>query len=455
FLDFRRPEQRERACHREVELNSRLSPESYLGVAHLTDPTGGPAEPIVVMRRYHDDDRLAAMVSRDGTGESVRGLLATIAAVLARFHQRAERGPLIDAQGEPRAIERRWHENLSELDRYADVITEVSAETVSRIRHLAAEFMSGRGPLFADRIRLGRIVDGHGDLLTDDIFCVQGEPALLDCLEFDDELRYVDGVDDAAFLAMDLEFLGREDLAGHFLRHYGMHAADPAPSALLDFYIAYRAVVRAKVDCVRATQGGSEAADDAGRHLAIAAEHLHNGRVRLALVGGNPGTGKSTLAHALAEDTGAQVISTDDIRRELRDEGVVTGSAGVLDQGLYSPQNVAMVYEAALRRAGRLLGEGHSVILDGTWRDPQLRARAHRLAWQTHSAIVELVCVAPVDTAAGRIANRRAGNSEVTPEIAQALAAQRAGWDTAHRIDTSLTPERMAHEAHDVWRRAI
>lgn len=213
FLDFRTLEQRENVCFREVKLNSRLSPDSYLGVAHLTDPTGGPAEPIVVMRRYHDQDRLASMVTRDPneSGDSVRGVLDTIAGVLARFHERAERGPAINAQGEAGAIDRRWRQNLSELDRYVDTL-DVSAETVSRIQRLAAEFIAGREPLLAHRIEEGLIVDGHGDLLADDIFCVQGAPALLDCLEFDDELRYVDCVDDAAFLAMDLEFLGRKDL---------------------------------------------------------------------------------------------------------------------------------------------------------------------------------------------------------------------------------------------------
>ena len=159
---------------------------------------------------------------------------------------------------------------------------------------------------------------------------------------------------------------------------------------------------------MRLSQGKPEAAGDAARHLAIADEHLRGGAVRLALVGGNPGTGKSTLARALAEQTGAQVISTDDVRRELRDSGVIAGDAGVLDQGLYSPDNVAMVYEAALRRARSLLGDGQSVILDGTWRDPQLRAQAHRLASETHSAAVEFVCSATVDTAAGRISTRRA-----------------------------------------------
>src|SRR5271166_1061163 len=304
FLDFRTVQQRERACLREVELNSRLSPDSYLGLAHLSDPGGGPAEPIVVMRRYHDEDRLASLVSRDAD-ESVRGLLDTIAAVLARFHERAERSQVINAQGEVGAIDQRWRDNLVELNRYADTLP---GGSLSRIRRLAAEFIAGREPLFRHRIEEGLIVDGHGDLLADDIFCGQDEPALLDCLEFDDKLRYVDCVDDAAFLAMDLEFLGRQDLGDHFLERYDVHSARTAPSALRDFYIAYRAVVRAKVDCVRLSQGRSEAAEDAARHLAIAGRHLENGRVRLALVGGNPGTGKSTLARALAENTGAQVI---------------------------------------------------------------------------------------------------------------------------------------------------
>jgi predicted kinase len=177
--------------------------------------------------------------------------------------------------------------------------------------------------------------------------------------------------------------------------------------------------------------------------------------VRLALVGGNPGTGKSTVARALAERTGAQVISTDDVRRELRDSGAIAGDAGVLDQGLYSPDNVAAVYETALRRARALLGDGRSVILDGTWRDPATRARARDLASETHSATVELMCASTADTAAGRITTRRPGNSEVTPEIAAAMAAERAGWDTAHRIDTSGAVEDSARAALDAWRRAI
>jgi uncharacterized protein len=454
FLDFRTPEQRERVCLREVELNRRLSPGSYLGVAHLDDPAGGPAEPIVVMRRYRDDDRLASIVTRDQSDESVHVVLDRIASVLASFHKHAERSRAVSGQGEVGAVDQRWRDNLSELHRYAS-ISGVSEESIDRIEHFAVEFISGRALLFTRRIEEGCIVDGHGDLLADDIFWVDGEPVLLDCLEFDDELRYVDRIDDAAFLAMDLEFLGRRDLGDYFLERYVARSADSAPSSLRDFYIAYRAVVRAKVDCVRLSQGKSEAAVDAARHLAIATQHLQSGAIRLALIGGGPGTGKSTLARALAEKVGAQVIATDDVRRELRDSGVISGEPGLLDAGLYSPDNVRTVYEVALRRALLCLGNGQSVILDGTWRDPQNRAQAHRLATETHSAVVELMCTATVDTAADRIRTRQPGNSDATPEIATTLAAQHTGWDTAHRKDTSRPLEDSLQEAHDIWLGAI
>ncbi|MEZ0351542.1 AAA family ATPase [Mycobacterium sp. pR1184] len=455
FLDFRTAEQRERACLREVELNSRLSPESYLGVAHLTDPCGGPAEPIVVMRRYREEDRLTALIAR-GPDESVRVVLDTIADALARFHARAERSPEINAEGKLCAVDGRWRENLSELNSFVgEPVSEISFKVLARVQRLAAEFVSGRAPLFARRVEEGCIVDGHGDLLADDIFWADGKLALLDCLEFDDKLRHIDRIDDAAFLAMDLEFLGRKDLSDYFIQRYIVHSGDRAPSSLWDFYIAYRAVVRAKVDCIRHSQGNAEAARDAGRHLAIAVRHLENGSVRMALVGGNPGTGKSTVAHALAETVGAQLISTDDVRRELTDSGVITGSTGILNGGLYRPRNVRRVYELVLDRARALLGDGYSVILDGTWRDPHLRAYAHLLASEMFSAVVELMCIARVETAAKRILTRRPGNSEVTPEIAAALAREQNGWDTACALDTSQPIEQTVQQAHAMWRRSI
>lgn len=455
FLDFRTPEQRERACRRELELNSRLSPESYIGIAHLIDPAGGPPEPVLVMRRYSDEDRLAFRVGRD-PDESICQVLDTIAAMLAGFHRRAQRNPTIDAQGKVRAIDGRFRENLLELNLYAEKPDfGFSFEHLAPVQRLAVDFTSGRASLFARRIADGCIVDGHGDLLADDIFCAAGEPALLDCLEFDDKLRYLDRIDDAAFLAMDLEFLGRKDFGDYFLERYAHHSGDTAPSSLRDFYIAYRAIVRAKVDCLRVSQGNPQAAADAARHLLIATRRLEHGSVRMALIGGNPGTGKSTVARALAEKTGAQVISTDDVRRELQAVGIISGNPGDLDAGLYRRNNVRTVYEVVLHRARALLANGQSVILDGTWRNPHVRAHASRIACETSSALVEIRCSVNSEVAADRIVTRRQGNSDVTPAIAAALAEQYDEWETAYPLDTAQALGHSVERAHDVWRQAV
>jgi uncharacterized protein len=450
FLDFSTPEHRERACEHEISLNRRLAPDSYLGVAHFSGPGDVSAEPVIVMRRYPDGARLASLVKN---GEPVRQHLGVIAERLARFHETARRGWVIDAEGRNRAVSARWQQNLVELERYSGAI--IPRESLGEVARLSTQLISGREAMFAQRIAERRIVDGHADLLADDIFCVPDGPALLDCLEFDDHLRYVDGVDDAAFLAMDLEYLGRKDLGDYFLDEYSRRAGDTAPQALQDFYIAYRAVVRAKVDCVRMGQGHPDAATDAHRHIDIALDHLRVGTVRLILIGGGPGTGKTTLSRALAEKIGTQVISTDSVRRELQQSGAIAGGVGGLDTGLYAPENKTTVYGEVLRRARSSLSGGRSVILDGTWRGARQRERAREVADETQSVIVEFRCALPLDQAAERIERRPTSTSDATPEIAAALAEGETGPSESYRIDTRRPLAELVAEARQLCRLAI
>jgi uncharacterized protein len=450
FLDFSTQERRERACQRELDLNRRLAPDSYLGVAQLSAEWAGTSEPVLVMKRHPDSTRLATMVRR---GQPVTEPLMAIATLLAGFHGSAERGQSVAAQGTVTAVKARWDENIAELRRFVGAL--LDRRRLEAVERLAAQFIAGRGLLFAARVTDGRLVDGHGDLLADDIFCLPDGPEILDCLEFDNNLRYVDTIDDAAFLAMDLEFLGRKDLGDFFLEQYSRLAADPAPRSLKDFYIAYRAAVRAKVDCIRFAQGQHDTAADALRHLDIALKHLQAGSVRLAVVGGGPGTGKTTLAHALAERVGAQVISTDEVRRAMQNSGAVDGEAGVLNTGLYSAHNIAAVYNEVLRQAHVHLANGRSVILDGTWRDPYRRDRVRQLAIQTHAAELELKCETSVSTAASRVAARPAGGfSDATPEIATALADGSQQWPEAHRIDSDRPIAESIRTAEKHWRLA-
>lgn len=448
FLDFSTTAHRERACMQEIALNRRLAPDSYLGLAHFSDPQGGPAEPVIVMRRHPDNTRLASLLAGS---EPVEHQLLAIARVLARFHASAGRGPKIDAQGTAAAVWARWQENLDELQHRGDDL--VPSEVLRNVARMASRFVAGRHALFGQRIDDRRILEGHADLLADDIFCLPEGPALLDCLEFDDRLRYVDGVDDAAFLAMDLEFLGRRDIAEYFLDQYIKCAGDPAPRTLIDFYVAYRAVVRAKVDCVRVAQGHREATADARRHLGIAEAHLRAGAVRLIIVGGGPGSGKTTLSKALAARVGAEVISTDDVRRQLRETGVLSGDPGELDGGLYSPKNVAAVYDQVLEQAQLRLSLGHSVILDGTWRDPKQRDRARELSHLSSAPLVEFNCTVPIAEASARIERRPPSNSDATPVIAAALAGAGRTGPEVHDIDTARQLSECVRDAEEIcWR---
>ncbi|MFN8227810.1 MAG: AAA family ATPase [Mycobacterium sp.] len=442
FLDFSTPALRERACRREVELNSRLAPAAYLGIAHLTGPGPGEREPVVVMRRYPD----AARLSNRLDGSAIDDELRSVAGVLARFHAAARRGPEIDTAAGATALAGLWRESIDDMRRFVDwVLPDADLDLVAA---LSGRYLAGCAGLFAARVADRRIVDGHGDLLADDIFWSGDGPMLLDCLDFDDRLRYLDGIDDAAFLAMDLEFHGRPDLAQQFLADYRAAAGDPAPASLADFYIGYRALVRAKVDCIRVEQGHPAAAADAQRHLRIAGAHLCAAVPRLVLVGGGPGTGKSTLSRALAEHVGAMVISTDDVRRELVAAGALDGAPGAVGAGLYAPEKVAAVYREVLRRAGAALSGGLSVILDGTWRDAAQRAAAGELAQGHGAALLDLVCEIPLAAAQQRITGRVGGTSDATVEVAEALAAGAVGRERpgALRVDTGRPIGELVHE---------
>ncbi|HSA52588.1 MAG TPA: AAA family ATPase [Yinghuangia sp.] len=429
FLDFTTREARRDACRSEVDLNRRFAPDVYLGVGDVRDESGAVVDHLVLMRRMPVRRRLSDLVR---AREPVEDALRDVARMLAVWHAKAPRGPQIDRHGTRDSLRGRWTDSITQVRALPPPITDRASEAVDEIERLTLDYLGGREELFAGRIRDGRIVDGHGDLIADDIFCLDDGPRVLDCLEFDDALRRLDGLDDAAFLAMDLERLGAPVLAEEFLCRYVEFSGDPAPTSLWHHYVAYRAFVRAKVALMRSAQGDHRSAPLAHEYCDLALRHLRAGAVRLVLVGGLPGTGKTTVAGGIADSLGTTLLSTD----RLRKENAGLGPEETADSSMYAPERVAANYDALLARARALLDRGESVVLDATWGAAEARSEAVRLAHETGAALTQIQCTAPETVAARRLASRRGGWSDADVSVAQALARGFAAWQDAAVLDT-------------------
>ncbi len=438
FLDFSSREKRLAACQREVELNRRLSPDVYLGVAAVLDASGEPCEHLVVMRRMPADRRLSTLVAN---GAPVQESLAELAGLIAQFHATAEGSRDADRAAGRDTLAGRWAANTTGLAPFVERF--VDAAMVEAVDGLARRYLAGREPLFEARIAAGRARDGHGDLLADDIFLLDDGPRVLDCLEFDDALRLDDVLADVAFLAMDLERLGRADLAEGFLAAYRAASGDTWPSSLAHHHIAYRAQVRAKVSAIRAEQGVPDSTEKAQALLRLALAHLEAGRVRLVLVGGLPGTGKSTVARGIGEVSGAVVLRSDVVRKELAGLASDQPAGAGYEHGIYTHDSTAAVYRELLHRARHALSRGEIVILDASWTDEAVRADARRVADETASDLVEIRCVAPAEIAADRLASRAAAGGDASDAdvvIATAMAASADPWPASIELDTVAEP---------------
>ena len=443
FVDLTGRAAREELCHREVELNRRLAPDVYEGVADIVGPDGEVCDHLVVMRRMPDDRRLSALVERGDPRADPA--IADIAVMLARFHAGADRGPEIDRCATRDAVAELWHANFEQLAPFGDQA--LSRADLERAALLADAFLRGRSALFDRRIADGCVCDGHGDLLADDIYVLDDGPRILDCLEFDDRLRFGDVAADLAFLAMDLERLGAASLAGRLVAGYEAATTVTIPRPLLHHWIAYRAQVRMMVTCLRAAQddstdggAGSERIGQAEVLLELCLRHLEAAEVRLVVVGGAPGTGKSTVAAGLGERLGASVIRSDVVRKELCGIEPERPAPAPLDAGIYSEAMTARTYAESLDRARRHLEVGDSVVLDASFGSAHQREAVRQLAHHAGARLVEVRCSVSAEVAERRAQTRRMRGgdpSDADAEVARRLAQRADPWPESVEVPTA------------------
>jgi predicted kinase len=267
------------------------------------------------------------------------------------------------------------------------------------------------------------VIEGHGDLRPEHIY-FDPKPTIIDCIEFNEEYRRLDVLDELCFLWMECDLLGAGVVGETILDRYCSESGDRPPEGLLSFYKAYRACVRAKVLALRSAQHpGSRRADDldsARRYLALAERYTsHLGPPLSIVVRGLPGTGKSTLATALARDLEADLLQTDVIRQELFPD-----PSGQPDR--YGREQKQQVYDQTLRCCEDALLRGASVVLDGVFLTAPLLREARATAVRQGAEFLVVECECPSDVAVARIARRLASEDSVSEATADVYWQHRA-----------------------------
>jgi uncharacterized protein len=391
FLDYTTLKKRLKACEDEVRLNQRLCPETYLGVGEITEIdgrigwSGGDGKPIdycVRMRRLPDDRMLDRMVV-DGT--VTEAIIDRVASRLSEFHAVAARGPEIAKWGSLDEIRHNWEENFEQTAAFTGrTISEADYET---IRAWVNQWLNEKGELFDRRVRQGRIVEGHGDVRCESICVKDDVVCIYDCIEFNDRFRCSDVASEAAFLAMDLDARGRPDLGYYFTEKYQERCGDDELFTLLPFYRCYRAYVRGKVLSFRLNEPEFSEAERgmaamrARNYFELArryAARLHHPTV--IAVGGLSGTGKTSIARAIASEMGLRVVSSDAVRQSLFGSAKRPSGYG---EGAYTAEASRLTYQKMFEHGRELLNQEGGVILDATF----LRAEDFATAFEISKAV--------------------------------------------------------------------
>ena len=443
FLDFTTLERRRFFCEEEVRLNRRLTHDVYLGVVTLTGSAttvrfGGPGptlEVAVEMRRLPAERMLDRLVAENAVEPS---LMVALAGLLARFHAASPTGGEIDELGGIETVRKNWAENFEQTaDLPEPVLPRASRE---RLRTWVDGFLAREPARFAARVAAGRSRDGHGDLQAQHVCCTH-PIQVFDCIEFNHRFRFGDTAGEIAFLAMDLERLGRPDLALRFLNAYLEASGDWDAVPLLDFYRAYRAFVRGKVLGFQVAPR-PELAADARALFELADAYTRPGRVpRLVITSGVMGSGKSTVARAVADRLGAIVVRTDAVRKHLAGLPLHTRAAEAFGAGLYAPGMGERVYAEAGRLAREALNAGWAVVIDGSFSRAAERAAARDVAVALSVPHVTLWCDTADAVIAARLRAREGDPGEVSDGRLELLTAHRAAYETPSGEATTVAAD--------------
>lgn len=442
YLDYATIERRERFCRAELALNRRTAPSLYLSVHAVTrtktgplafDGEGEPVDWVLEMRRFDQDllfDRLAE------AQKLTPALMRALADIVAAFHGEAE---IVPEQGGRDSLARTIAINDENLRLAAPPLDVAQIEW---LRRQSTAHLDRVGALAEARGRAGKVRRCHGDLHLRNICLLDGRPTPFDGIEFNDAFACIDVLYDLAFLLMDLVHRGLDGLASLVFNRYLDRTGDSAGLPILPLFLSLRAAVRAHVLGALARAGDDEAKardalDRARSYLSLAQALLEPTLPRLVAIGGLSGSGKSTVAQALAPlfgpAPGARVLRSDATRKRLMQVAPETR----LSPADYSLAAAAHVYEAQREEAAAILGAGYTAIMDAAFLRPEERLAIAALAGSAGVPFIGLWLDAPAAALAARIDARRNDISDADRAVLEQQLVLELGPIDWRRVDAS------------------
>jgi hypothetical protein len=444
YLDYSTRGLRRRACEAELALNRRTAPELYLDVAaircgddgRLSFGRGTPVDWVVVMRRFDERDLLDRVAAEN---RLTPDLARDIADRVAAFHDRAERSRDLGGRRAMKSIIEGNERNLREASSVfaGTKIDELTVRSNGELDAVADLLDHRRDAALVRRC--------HGDLHLKNICLFEGRPLLFDCIEFSDELAWIDVLYDLAFLVMDLDGRGLRATANLILNRYLDMANSEDGMAALPLFLSLRAAIRAHVTSTAATLEVDavkrrELETAAKLYLDRALGYLTKPQPRLVAIGGLSGTGKSTLAAALAPELGAapgaRVLRSDVIRKRILGRTPETP----LPADAYAATVNEQVYEVMRAMAKEMLRCGYAVIVDAVSARPRERDAFEAIADEAGVRFTGFWLEAPAATLERRVAVRRGDASDATPALVRRQLEYELGTMEWQRIDASGEP---------------
>lgn len=430
FLDFSTLEKRRQCCDEEMRLNGRLAPEIYLGVVPIAgtpdapepEGCGEPIEYAVKMRRFAQSSLLDRRLARS---EVAPELIDALADRIAAFHEAAERCPAGAPYGSPAVVWEAVAENFRQLRQY---LPEADAGALAGVEVWSRAGADRLGGLVAARRNDGMVRECHGDLHLGNIALFRGRPLIFDCIEFNPNLRWIDVINEVAFMVMDLEERGRADYGRRFLNRWLECNGDFAGLPLLSFYQAYRALVRAKVAAIRA---GQEAGEKRRGEMAVCTQYLdYAGRTTrprkrfLALMHGVSGAGKTWVSQILLEATGAVRLRSDVERKRLAGLPMFADSRSAVGGGIYGTEMTIATYERLSELVRGVLAAGYPAVVDAASLKAWQRELFRGAAAEMDVPFLLIHCNPPEAILRQRLATRAASAADASEAGAAVLDRQ-------------------------------